>query len=284
MNGQSWLSDVREAEHLNTMIPDRNPAANSHVTAEKTKPCKGPHPFHSVSLPLLQATGPSRERIKEHTGCDVSLAGTQAGGGASKVVVHLYYQIHLLNKHSASTYYVPSTLLRAGWWRGLDLVHTFKAVRILAGEGNVSKRLQGNGISARVFSTGSQAPGSRGGVLLITVTPLPRQCLQQMISRVKVCGMNWTRARMSGTEPRGRSSPLYLEAWRRLHHGRCNEWAGIQTREEDKHPPRDQHASQQRHMNDHVIPGTQRTARLEARVHIREQQDWGARDQSQKGV
>lgn len=176
MNGQSWLSDVREAEHLNTMIPDRNPAANSHVTAEKTKPCKGPHPFHSVSLPLLQATGPSRERIKEHTGCDVSLAGTQAGGGASKVVVHLYYQIHLLNKHSASTYYVPSTLLRAGWWRGLDLVHTFKAVRILAGEGNVSKRLQGNGISARVFSTGSQAPGSRGGVLLITVTPLPRQC------------------------------------------------------------------------------------------------------------
>lgn len=47
----------------------------------------------------------------------------------------------------------------------------------------------------------------------------------------------------------------------------------IQTREEEKHPPRDQHASKQRHMNDHGIPGMQRIARLEARVHIHEQQD-----------
>lgn len=102
-------------------------------------------------IPFCLPASPAGHRALEgkdqgaHTGCNVSLASTQAGGGASKVVVHLYYHIHLLNKHSASTYYVPTTLLTAGWWRGLDIVRTFKAVRILAGEGNVNKRLQAMG-------------------------------------------------------------------------------------------------------------------------------------------
>lgn len=108
-----------------------------------------PLPFHSVLLPLLQATQVTLR--KGSRGCtlaaDISLAGTYAGGRARKVAVHLYNQII----YSINIQQVPTMCQilcwELGWLRGIDSIHIFKGVRILAGEGQrVNKQLNGNGI------------------------------------------------------------------------------------------------------------------------------------------
>lgn len=96
---------------------------------------RSPHPFHSVSLPLLQAAqAPHGKGSRGHAqAADVSLAGAYAGSGASKSGSAL----RLPNQHSASAYYVPGPLLKAGVMERSRYCVRLQGARILAGERTV---------------------------------------------------------------------------------------------------------------------------------------------------
>lgn len=113
VNMNDW---PREAKHLSPMILARNPAANSCVMAKETENAAKapPIPFCLAPSPAGH-TGHSQERIKGvHTGCWHFISRYLRWWQSQKSGCALIQPDHLLNKHSASTYYVPDTLLRVG--------------------------------------------------------------------------------------------------------------------------------------------------------------------------